>query len=71
MEAVSSGTGLGGGANGDVVHAGAANLGKRAYVAWRYLRYLIPFGDETQDVERAQDQLPGKEAADFCSAMDA
>jgi high affinity Mn2+ porin len=61
-EAVSSGTGLGGGANGDVVHAGTANLGKRAYVARRYLRYLIPFGDETQDVERAQDQLPGKEA---------
>jgi high affinity Mn2+ porin len=61
-EAVSSGTGLGGGANGDVVHAGTANLGKRAYVARRYLRYLIPLGDEMRDVERAQDQLPGKEA---------
>ena len=61
-EAVSNGTGLGGGANGDVVHAGTANLGKRAYVARRYLRYMIPLDDETHDVERAQDQLPGKES---------
>ncbi len=61
-EAVSGGTGLGGGANGDVVHAGTANLGKRAYVARRYLRYLIPLDNDTHDVERAQDQLAGKEA---------
>jgi hypothetical protein len=61
-EPVSNGTGLGGGANGDVVHAGSANLGKRAYVARRYLRYLVPFGDETRDVEKTEDQLPGKES---------
>ena len=61
-EAVSNGTGLGAGPNGDVVHAGAANLGKRAYVARHYLRYLLPLGDETRDVEAGQGQLAGKEA---------
>lgn len=61
-EAVSGGTGLGGGANGDVVHAGSANLGKRAYAARHYFRYVLPVGDETHTVERAQDQLSGDEA---------
>ncbi len=61
-EPVSNGTGLGGGANGDVVHAGSANLGKGPYVARRYLRYLIPLDAESRDVDRSQDQLPGKES---------
>jgi hypothetical protein len=61
-EAVSGGTGLGGGANGDVVHAGANNLGKRAYAARHYVRYMLPLGDSSHTVERAQDQLAGSEA---------
>jgi high affinity Mn2+ porin len=61
-EGVSGATGLGGGVNGDVVHAGTANLGKRPYVARRYFRYVLPLGDSTHAVERAQDQLPGNEA---------
>ena len=60
-EPVSNGTGLGGGANGDVVHAGSANLGKRAYAARHYLRWLLPLGSATHAVESAQDQLPGSE----------
>lgn len=61
-EAASGGTGLGGNANGDVVHAGSANLGKRAYAARHYFRYLLPFGEATHKVESDQDQLPGDEA---------
>lgn len=61
-EAVSNGTGLGAGPNGDVVHAGAANLGKRAYAARHYLRYLLPLGEETREIETGQGQLAGKEA---------
>ncbi len=60
-EAVSNGTGLGAGPNGDVVHAGSGNLGKRAYAARHYLRWLLPIGDGTHEVEAGQDQLPGKE----------
>ncbi|SRR5579883_88985 len=62
-EGVSNATGAGGIVNGDVVHSGNADLGKRAYVARRYLRWSLPLGSETQKVERAQDQLPGTEAA--------
>ena len=60
-EPVSAGTGLGGGANGDVVHAGSNNLGKRAYAARHFVRYLVPLGTETSAVEAAQDQLAGDE----------
>jgi len=60
-EAVSGGTGLGGGANGDVVHAGSQNLGKRAYAARHFVRYLVPLGDAVHPVEGAQDQLAGSE----------
>ncbi|QBB70561.1 carbohydrate porin [Pseudolysobacter antarcticus] len=60
-EGVSGSTGLGGLTNGDVIRSGTATLGKRPYVARRYLRYVVPFGDETADVERALEQLPGKE----------
>lgn len=58
-EGVSNATGLGGLTNGDVVRSGTVTLGKRPYVARRYFEYTIPLGDETQTVERAQDQLPG------------
>ena len=44
-EGVSNATGLGGFVNGDVVHSGNAGLGKRAYVARRYLRWTLPLGD--------------------------
>lgn len=62
-EGVSGATGLGGLTNGDVIRSGSGQLGKRAYVARRFLRWTLPLGDETQAVERAQDQLPGTEAA--------
>ncbi|HEX7370469.1 MAG TPA: carbohydrate porin [Rhodanobacteraceae bacterium] len=62
-EGVSGATGVGAIVNGDVVHSGNAGLGKRAYVARRYLRWSLPLGDAKQSVERAQDQLPGTEAS--------
>lgn len=61
-EGVSGATGLGGLTNGDVIRSGTAGLPKKPYVARRYLRWSLPLGDETDDVERGQDQLPGKEA---------
>lgn len=62
-EALSGGTGLGGFANGDVVHSGGGTLSKTAYVARRYLRWTFPLGDESTAAERAQDQLPDQEAS--------
>lgn len=62
-EGVSGATGVGAIVNGDVVHSGNAGLGKRAYVARRYLRWTLPLGGTTHAVERAQDQLPGSESA--------
>ncbi|MCE7950048.1 MAG: carbohydrate porin [Xanthomonadales bacterium PRO7] len=61
-EGVSGTTGLGGLTNGDVIRSGTVNLGKRPYVARRYFRYVLPLGDATQTLERAQDQLPGAQA---------
>ena len=61
-EGVSGATGVGAIVNGDVVHSGNAGLGKRAYVARRYLRWALPLGGKTHSVERGQDQLPGVEA---------
>ncbi|WP_243039804.1 carbohydrate porin [Dyella sedimenti] len=61
-EGVSGATGLGGLTNGDVIRSGSAGLPKKPYVARRFLRWSLPLGDETEDVEGAQDQLPGKEA---------
>lgn len=62
-EGVSGATGLGGLTNGDVIRSGSAQLGKRAYVARRFLRWTLPLGADTQPVARAQDQLPGVEAS--------
>lgn len=60
-EGVSGATGLGGLTNGDVVRSGSISLPKRPYMARHYLRYEIPLGDATVDLDRAQDQLPAKE----------
>lgn len=61
-EGVSGTTGLGGLTNGDVIRSGAVQLGKRPYVARRYLQWTLPLDDTTQTVPRAQDQLPGTQA---------
>lgn len=61
-EGVSGATGLGGLTNGDVIRSGTVNLGKRPYVARRFFRYVLPLGDATQTLDRAQDQLPGTQA---------
>ncbi|HEY7871820.1 MAG TPA: carbohydrate porin, partial [Rudaea sp.] len=61
-EGVSGATGVGAIVNGDVVHSGNAGLGKRVYVARRYLRWTLPLGGTKHAVERAQDQLPGAES---------
>jgi high affinity Mn2+ porin len=60
-EGVSGATGLGGLPNGDVIRSGTNDLGKRPYVARRYLRYLLPLSDGSHTVEGAQDQLAGDE----------
>ncbi|MHB8679743.1 MAG: carbohydrate porin, partial [Rudaea sp.] len=60
-EGVSGATGLGGFVNGDVVHSGNSGLGKRAYVARRYLRWSLPLQGKLQSVTAAPDQLPGAE----------
>ena len=58
-EGVSGATGLGGLTNGDVVRSGTAALPKRPYVARHFIRYEIPLGGGSHDVDRAMDQLPG------------
>lgn len=62
-EGVSGATGLAGITNGDVIRSGVVQLGKRPYVARRYLQWTLPLGGDLQAVERAQDQLPGRQAA--------
>lgn len=58
-EGISGATGVGAVVNGDVVHSGNAGLGKRAYVARRYLQWMLPLGHASHAVERGADQLPG------------
>jgi hypothetical protein len=60
---VSGATGLGGLTNGDVVREGANNIPKTFYIARLYLRFMVPLGAALTQVERAQDQVPGQEAA--------
>lgn len=60
---VSKGQGLGGYTNGDVIRVGSVDLGTGPYVARAYLRYFYPLSNDMADVERGQDQLPGKEPA--------
>jgi hypothetical protein len=62
---IHGGTGLGGYPNGDVVRAGPANLPKDPYLARAYLRYLVPLSGDTVAMPRAQDQLPGREPAEY------
>ena len=60
---VSRSTGLAGLTNGDVVHQGAAGLKKEFYIARLYARFMLPLGANISAVARAQDQVPGTEAA--------
>jgi high affinity Mn2+ porin len=59
---VSTATGLGGLTNGDVVRQGVTGLKKQFYIARLYARLMLPLTGETSVVERAQDQIPGREA---------
>jgi high affinity Mn2+ porin len=61
--AVSNATGLGNLTNGDVVHAGSGGLKKEFYIARSYLRLMLPLSSQLSRVARAQDQVPGTEAA--------
>jgi hypothetical protein len=62
---ISGGYGLGGYTNADVIRAGPAGLGQNPYVARGYVRYVIPLSNAaTEPLERAPDQLPGKQYAD-------
>jgi len=60
---VSKATGLGGLTNGDVVREGASGVKKVFYIARVYARFLLPLGSQVVSVDRAQDQIPGNEAA--------
>jgi hypothetical protein len=60
---VSSATGLGGLTNGDVVREGATGLKKTVYIARTYVRFMLPLGEKVTQMDRAQDQMPGTEAA--------
>jgi hypothetical protein len=60
---VSSGTGLGGLTNGDVIRQGTVGLKKEFYIARLYARFMVPLGRETVRVERGQDRIAGFEAA--------
>ncbi len=61
--AVNNATGLGGLTNGDVVRQGSFNISKEPYVARAFLRYFWSMGDDTVEVARGIDQLPGVELA--------
>ena len=59
---VSNGVGLAGFVNGDAIRAGSSDLPKTPYVARLFLKYTLPLSSETENVERAVDQLPGEQA---------
>jgi len=62
---ISSGLGLGGYTNADVIRAGPANLGQDPYLARLYARYVIPLsGAMTEPLERGMDQIPGRQPVD-------
>ena len=61
--AVSNATGVGNLTNGDVIHAGSGGLKKEFYIARSYVRLMLPLSAQLTRVERAQDQIPGTEAA--------
>jgi high affinity Mn2+ porin len=60
---VSSATGLAGLTNGDVLREGTAGIKKEFYIARLFGRLMLPLTDATISTERAQDQIPGTEAA--------
>jgi high affinity Mn2+ porin len=59
---VSNSTGLAGLTNGDVVREGASGIKKEFYIARLFARFMLPLGDASSAVDRAQDQIPGEEA---------
>ena len=60
-EGISNGTGLGGLTDGDVIRSGSVQLAKNPYVARAYVRYVLPLSPETEQADRAMDQMPGPE----------
>jgi high affinity Mn2+ porin len=60
---VSGAAGLAGLTNGDVEREGAAGIKKEFYIARLFTRFMLPLGDGTESIERAQDQIPGAEPA--------
>ena len=60
-EGISNATGLGGLTDGDVIRSGSAQLAKSPYVARAYFRYVFPLSPETEQADRAMDQMPGPE----------
>jgi high affinity Mn2+ porin len=60
---VSGTTGLAGLTDGDVIRQGVAGLKKEFYIARLYARFMLPLGPQTVSLARAQDQIPGTEAA--------
>ncbi len=60
---VSGTTGLAGLTDGDVVRQGVPGLKKEFYIARLYARFMLALGPQTAAVARAQDQIPGTEAA--------
>jgi high affinity Mn2+ porin len=61
-EGISNATGLASLTDGDSIRAGTQGLGKDPYIARAYLRYLIPFGNGSQETVRSMDSLPGRES---------
>jgi hypothetical protein len=62
---ISSGYGLGGYTNADVIRAGPADLGQSPYLARLYARYVVPLSNAmTEPFQRGMDQIPGAQAAD-------
>jgi high affinity Mn2+ porin len=60
---VSGATGLAGLTDGDVIRQGVPGLKKQFYIARLYARFTLALGPQTAAVARAQDQIPGTEAA--------
>jgi len=60
---VSSSTGLAGLTNGDVVREGVSGIKKEFYIARLFGRFMLPLGDSSVPVKRAQDQIAGNEAS--------
>jgi hypothetical protein len=60
---VSHASGLAGLTNGDVVREGVSGIKKEFYIARLFARFMLPLSEELTEVDRAQDQISGAEAA--------